>query len=77
MSPLLFNLYMDDLSTRLNRSNIGYNPNNVLVNHLMYADDTCIIAPSPYALQKLLHICVEFSNDKFVKFNDNKSNYVL
>ena len=45
--PILFNLYIDYLSARLNRSNIGCCLNNELVNHLMYADDTCIISPFP------------------------------
>ena len=67
---------MDDIRTRLNQSNIGCSLNNVLVYHLMYADDTCIIAPSPCALHQLINICVEFSNDNFVKFNDTKSNFM-
>ena len=50
MSPVLFNTYIDDLSSALNNSMIGCSFNGVLDNHLMYADDTCVIAPSPSAL---------------------------
>jgi exonuclease III len=54
MSPILFNVYMDDLSKILNDSNVGCCFNGVLCNHLMYADDTCILALSLSALYKLL-----------------------
>ena len=61
MSPALFNIYMDDISSALNDSMIGCSFNGVLCNNLMYADDTCIIAQSPSALFKLLKICTEFA----------------
>ena len=40
---------------------IGCNFNCVYVNHLVYADDTILLAPSPSALQKLLKCCVTFA----------------
>ena len=59
MFPVLFNIYMDDLSVCLNNSTIGCSMNGVITNHIMYADETCIIAPSPSALHKLLgNLCV-------------------
>ena len=39
MSPVLFNVYMNDLSCALNRSNIGGRIGGEIVNHLSYADD--------------------------------------
>ena len=39
LSPILFNVYMDQLSVILNASNIGGDIGGVLVNHLCYADD--------------------------------------
>ena len=61
LSPALFNCYMDDLSNVLLQSKLGCNINGLYVNHLMYADDTCLIAPSPGALtvppQSLFRIC--------------------
>ena len=73
MSPVLFNIYMNDLSISLNNSNIGCSINGFLLNHIMYADDTCIIAPSPSALYKLLGICTSFAQSNFVKFNESKT----
>ena len=39
ISPVLFNVYMDDISFALNRSNIGGRIGGEIVNHLGYADD--------------------------------------
>ena len=50
LSPILFNVYIDDLSTGFTKFKIGCNFNGVFVNHLVYADDTVLLAPSPSAL---------------------------
>ena len=63
MCILLFNIYMDDLSSALNDSKIGCSFNGVLCNHLMYEEDTCIIAPSPPPLCKLHQMCKEFTKE--------------
>ena len=44
LSPMLFNVYMDQLSIRLNRSGIGGDIGGHLINHLCYADDLCLIS---------------------------------
>ena len=38
LSPLFFNIYMDDLSKNLNNAGVGCYVNNNTVNHIMYAD---------------------------------------
>jgi len=76
MSPILFNVYIDDLSVKLNESKIGCMFNDTMYNHLIYADDTCIIAPSPSAMYDLLQICNEFALDNTVVFNSKKSKYM-
>ena len=45
LSPFLFNLYMDELSCRLNKCNIGCMCGDLRVNHLMYADDLVVFCP--------------------------------
>ena len=57
LSPILFNIYVDDLSAKLINLKIGCKINDVYVNHLMYADDTVLIAPSYAAMQKLIDCC--------------------
>ena len=73
LSPLLFSVYMDDLSVLLNSSKVGCVLNGITTNHLMYADDTCLLAPSPAALQQLLRICSEFAISNSVVFNESKT----
>ena len=50
--PWLFNVFIDDLSILLNKSGIGCHMNNVSLNHMQYADDSIVLAPSPTGLQK-------------------------
>ena len=42
ISPMLFNLHMDDLSLTLNCFGIRGNIGTTLINHLCYADGSCI-----------------------------------
>ena len=69
ISPFLFNIYMDGLSYKLNRSGIGCFINNVCVNHICYADDIVVLAPSVVALQRILDVCSDYANEYDMKFN--------
>ena len=51
----------------------GCHINDIVINHLFYADDLCLMAPSPAALQVLINICSQFSDDNDLTFNPNKS----
>ena len=73
LSPIFFNLYMNDLSVRLNEQVIGCNYNGVVMNHMFYADDSVLLAPSPTALQKLLNICYKYGCDFEIKYNVKKT----
>ena len=39
LSPLLFDVYVNELSELLNKSGIGGNLSGTLINHMLYADD--------------------------------------
>ena len=56
LSPILFNIYMDELSTALNSSGIGGYLGPAFLNNLCYADDLCIITLSSSGMQQLLNI---------------------
>ena len=47
------------------------------MNHLMYADDLVLIAPSVRALQVLLGYCDSFAQDNDVKYNTKKTECML
>ena len=73
LSPFLFTLYVDDTSHRLNNSKVGCHINNVCINHLFYADDLCLMAPSPVGLQLLIDICANYGFENDLLFNRSKS----
>ena len=73
LSPLLFSLYMDDLSIKLNRLKIGLCTGSNILNHLFYADDLTIISPSLFGLRALLNICEDYALDFDITFNPSKS----
>ena len=57
----LFNIYIDGLSNILNNSLIGGSLGGKRINHMLYANDLCIVSLSSAGLQKLLSICDDFS----------------
>jgi len=76
LSPSFFNVYMDELSVILNNNTIGCNVNGVQTNHMFYADDSVLLAPSASALQKLLDICFKYACYYELKYNIKKNEYM-
>ena len=64
---------MNKLSSTLNDAKVGCITNGVYMNHLMYADDLVLIAPSVRALQVLLSYWDSFAKDNDVKYNAKKT----
>lgn len=56
LSPRLFSIYISDLLHELTASHVGCNIGGRFYNVLAYADDIVLIAPSWYAMQRLLGI---------------------
>jgi hypothetical protein len=73
LSPYLYNVFMDDLSSALNKSKIGCIINNNYINHLCYADDSVLIAPSPTGLQYLIDMCQNYGFENEVLYNIKKT----
>uniref|UniRef100_A0AAZ1XJK6 Reverse transcriptase domain-containing protein n=1 Tax=Oreochromis aureus TaxID=47969 RepID=A0AAZ1XJK6_OREAU len=73
LSPILFNLYVDDLSIQLRACNIGCILGKTLINHLMYADDLVVFSPSSAGLQDLLNVCTEYGVQYDIEYNAVKS----
>ena len=73
LSPKLFNIYIDGLSNILNNSLIGGSLGGKRINHMLYADDLCIVSLSSAGLQKLLSICDEYCASHSITFNVKKS----
>ena len=73
----LFAVYMDELSIQLGSANVGCTVGNMVVNHLMFANDICAFSPSINGLQCLLNICGDYAAEREITFNCNKTIGVL
>ena len=47
--------------------------NDMCINHVLYADDICLLAPTASAMQALLDVCYEYGIDNDIVFNPIKS----
>ncbi len=77
VSPILFNVYMDDLSNQFNGSNTGCLVGNSIVNHLMYADDLVLLSPYSAGLRQMLKVCSQYGIDHDIKYNSKKSHIMI
>lgn len=73
LSPILFNVYMDELLRRLKANDIGCHIGNVYMGALCYADDIVLLCPTTKGLQAMLDICNEFAEEYGLAFNPNKT----
>jgi hypothetical protein len=73
ISPKIFAIYVDDLSIQLKETHIGCTLGGECFNHLFYADDLCLLAPSAIGLQKLLNLCHAYGTTHDILYNPLKS----
>ena len=76
LSPLLFNLYINDLVIYLKSMNIGVCFNDETVCILLYADDVVLLAENAQDLQLLLNALNDWCNTNDMCINSTKSNIV-
>ena len=73
LSPYFFNVYVDDLSEKLNKLDIGCVVGALIFNHILYADDLVLISPSSRGLYRLLRECEKYGIENDIVFNASKS----
>lgn len=73
LSPLLFSLYMDQLSLSLNNTRVGLFVGYSTLNHIMYADDLSLFSPSLFGLRRLMEVCELYAEMFDISFNSEKS----
>ena len=69
LSPRLFALYVSQLKDKLLSCNAGCYINDMCINHVMYTDDICLLAPSASARHSLLDVCYDYGSDNDILFN--------
>ena len=77
LSPSLFAVYVNDISKQLIDARSGCFIEHQCINHVMYADDICLLALSAFGLQKHLDVCYNFSQCNDNVFNSLKSVYIV
>ena len=60
ISPLLFNVYVNELSELLSKSGIVGIMGGTIINHMLYADDICIVSLSSSGLQQYVMTTVNY-----------------
>ena len=77
MSPVLFNVYMDDLNYELRRTGVVCSMSGTLINSVSYADDMVLLAPSVAAMRRLLSVCEKYAGHHNMQYNTDKSEYII
>lgn len=78
LSPLLFNLYSEDIiSKALHDLDCGVKINGRNINNLRYADDTVLIASTAADLQQMVERLEGCSGEAGLKMNINKTKFMV
>lgn len=76
-SPLLFNLYINQLIGELSSMRVGCHIDGTCVNNISYADDMVLLCPSIGGLRKLLHSCEAYVAAHGLRYNTTKSEILI
>jgi len=77
LSSYLFAVYLDQLSIQLGSARVGCIVGNMVVNHLIFAEDICVFSPNISGLQCLLNIAGDYAAEHEIAFNCNETIGVL
>lgn len=76
LSPLLFNIFINDLIDEVKRLNVGIKLDDDIVSVLVYADDIVFMCDNEKDLQKILDILSQWCNTNDLVVNLSKSKIV-
>ena len=72
LSPILFSLYIDEITTRLRQRGMGVTCGNRLIPALLYADDMVLLAEDEKGMEESLKVLQEWCVDWSLRVNGNK-----
>ena len=73
LSPMLFNLYIDDIKDIFDDQCDPIDIQNTNINHFLYADDLVILSESKAGLQRCINKACNFANAKHLTISVKKS----
>ena len=73
LSPLIFALFMEELTTRVKALDVGVNIRGSKLSILLFADDVILVAESEEDLKKMLVTVGEFEKETYIRFSKEKS----
>lgn len=76
LSPLLFNLFINDLALQIKTLGKGVQIDNELISIMLYADDVVLLAENSADLQIMINTLHEWCNSNCMTVNSRKSNVV-
>jgi hypothetical protein len=77
LSPTLFNIYLDELLSRLKENGAGCHIGRTWCGSLSYADDVVLLSPSLCGIKEMLNICKEYAMEYKMLFNASKSKLIV
>lgn len=76
-SPILFNLYVNELIEGLSSTRVGCHIGGVSFNNISYADDMVLLGPSVNSIKQLLKKCEGYAEQHGLRYNAVKSELVV
>ena len=77
LSPLLYNVYTDDLNHYLQATGVGCYVGGAWVNSPGYADEMVLLAPTVTALKTLLEVCRAYAGPHDIVYNTTNTVRIL
>ena len=77
MSPLLYNIFIDDLLKNLHGHHAGIQIQNIHLNSFAYADDISLMSATVTGLQQLIDVCFEYAQEWRFNFGLKKSQCMI
>jgi len=77
LSPLIFNIYVDDLIVILRNSHVGCYLADLFLACIFYADDLALLSPTREAMQVLLDLTTEYGNQFCISFSFKKTKMIV
>ena len=73
LSPVIFNVFIDDLLKEIVASDCGVKIGNFNCNSFAYADDITLLSATATGLQKLINVCTLYAQQWRFNFNITKT----